>query len=84
MRIPQRSRHDELGHVLANDLLSRIAEDPLSRRIEVDDAPLLVHRDDGVERSAEDRPGHRVTLLGCRFSPPAHDEQSDEAAEHDH
>jgi hypothetical protein len=74
-------RHKELGHFLANGLVFRMAKDPLSGRIEIDDATTLVHRDHGVKRSAEDRPRDRVVPPDCRLGPTAHDEETDEAAE---
>jgi hypothetical protein len=43
-------RDQEFGHFLSQELLCRVAEHPLRGRVEVDDQPSVVERDDPVER----------------------------------
>ena len=53
MPISQPRRNDEIGHRLTDDLIPPVAERSLARRIEVDHAALVVHRDDAVERRVQ-------------------------------
>src|SRR5207237_40715 len=49
MRIAVRRRNDDLGHLPAKDIGARIAEEPLRRRVELGDRPVLIDRDDGIK-----------------------------------
>src|SRR5262249_18014551 len=81
---PKRRRHYQLCHVVTRDLIARVAEDALGGGIELNDAALLVHRDDGVERGAEDRSGQRLAPMGGVLRAAADDELADEVSEYGH
>jgi hypothetical protein len=49
MRLAQTLGDERVGHGLAQHLVAAITEELLSRGIEIDDPPILVHRDDGIE-----------------------------------
>src|SRR5262245_38740720 len=80
----QRRRHDELGHVLTDGVVARIAKDPLGRRIELENAALRVHRDDAVEGGAQDCAGQRFPCADSILSTAAYDELADQASKHGH
>ena len=63
MLVAERRRDDQVDHELPQHLVAQVAERLLGRRVEVDDAPLVVDRDDAVERGVEDRGLARVALL---------------------
>ncbi len=78
VRVAVGRRHDEIRDLGAHDLVPREAEDLLGRVVELEHAPLVVDRDDRVERGVQDRPGVRVAQvvnLGARrarFRPLRH------------
>jgi hypothetical protein len=47
--------NDSLGHGLAHDLVTAVAEHSLGSRIELDDPAFVIDRDDAVERQLDDR-----------------------------
>ena len=61
MRVPEARWDDELGELTPEHLLLRIAEDALRRDVELEDAPVVVDRDDRIERRVEYRCGVRLT-----------------------
>ena len=44
---------DQLGHLSPDGIVSSVAERPRGRRVELDDASTVIHRDDTVERGVE-------------------------------
>src|SRR6266545_1652476 len=53
VRIAQRGRNDEVGHLHSDDVFPRIAEGLLRCRVELENVPLVVDRDDAIERRLE-------------------------------
>ena len=49
----QLGRDDQLGHFSPDGIASSVAKRPLGRRVELDDASTVIHRDDTVERGVE-------------------------------
>ena len=63
-------RHQIFGHDLAEHLLAAIAEEPLRRRVELEDARGLIERDDAVESGNENGPLTPLALAQRRAHPP--------------
>ena len=63
MRLPEARWDDELGELTPEDLLFRVAERALGRDVELEDATVVVDRNDRVERRVENR--SRVCLAGA-------------------
>ena len=84
MSSAERRRHDQLGHVLADDIVSRVPEHLLGCGIELHDAARLVHRDHGVERRAENRSGQCFALPDGTLGTSSDDELADEVPKHRH
>ena len=64
MRIAERRRNDECGKLAAENLLLRVSERALGRDVELEDEPVMVDGDHGVERRIEDRA--RVRRIGAQ------------------
>jgi hypothetical protein len=62
MRFAKARRDDALDHRCADRLGARLAEHRLGRRIELDDAPVTINGDDGIERRIDDRPKRLLAL----------------------
>ena len=56
MRVGSVGRHNQRRQLLSNCLVTGMAEQPLSRRVQIDDGARRLHHDDGVESRVEDRP----------------------------
>jgi len=61
--LPQVVGDDQLGHLSTDRLVTREAEEPLRRRVPLDDHPPVVDRDHGVEGGLQDRRLEGVALL---------------------
>ena len=55
VRVAQLRRDDDVGQLAAEDVGGGEPEGVLRGRVELVDAALVVHRDDGVQRRSEDR-----------------------------
>jgi hypothetical protein len=77
-------RHDQLGHVVTDRLVRAVAEGRLGRVVPVEDAPSVIHHDDGVEGGLEHGAQPRLARphLGLGVTP--HDELAHLAADHAH
>src|ERR671915_40623 len=84
VRDAQRGRDDQLGQLAADHLVGAVAEGLLDRAVDLDDAALVVHRDDAVERRVEDRGLARVALAQALLGAPALDALADAVAEARH
>src|SRR5213078_2065116 len=74
-------RDDHLDHLAADDLVGLVPEGPLGGRVEFEHAPVVVDRDDAIERRLEDRSMPRLSLAHRSLGAAALDELADLAAE---
>ena len=63
MAAAQARRDDHVGEQAAEHGLAAVAEDALGGRVELDDAAVVVHPDDAVERGLDGRPQARLAAL---------------------
>ena len=67
VRLAQAGRDHQLDHALADHRGAAVAEGPLRRPVELQNAPLAVDRDDAVERRIEDRALQRLAFAQRLF-----------------
>ena len=66
MRLARRRWNDQLGELAAENLLLRVSERALGRAVELEDEPVVVDGDHGVERRIEDRARVRVRRISAQ------------------
>ena len=71
MCLAQRVGNDQRGHLLAEDLVAAVSEHALGGGVELDDVPVRVDRDDGVEGGLEHRALHGLALARHLLGLPA-------------
>jgi hypothetical protein len=65
VRLAQGRRHDRFGHLLAEQLVGPVPEDPRGGGVDVGDASVLVDAEDAVMRRLQDR--SQPALAGGQF-----------------
>ena len=81
MRLAQRRWHDEVREQLPGHFPAAVPEGHLGGSVELDDSPLVVHRDHAVEGGLEHGPAERLALPNRLFGASSFDLLADLHAE---